>query len=68
MYFTSLFFLNRHVPSNYRVLFMQGGGTGQFAAVPLNLMSRSGKADYIVTGESQEGMAGGVAQERMERD
>lgn len=29
---------------------MQGGGTGQFAAVPLNLMSRTGKADYIVTG------------------
>ncbi|XP_063605860.1 probable phosphoserine aminotransferase [Penaeus indicus] len=39
-----------NVPSNYKVLFLQGGGTGQFAAVPLNLMSRSGKADYIVTG------------------
>ncbi|KAG7159858.1 Phosphoserine aminotransferase-like, partial [Homarus americanus] len=38
------------VPDNYRVLLMHGGGTGQFAAVPLNLMSRTGKADYIVTG------------------
>lgn len=38
------------VPGNYKLLFMQGGGTGQFAAVPLNLISRTGKADYIVTG------------------
>lgn len=37
------------VPANYRVLFMQGGGTGQFAAVPLNLM-RHGRADYVVSG------------------
>jgi len=39
------------VPANYSVLFMPGGGTGQFSAGPLNLMSRRGKADYIVTGE-----------------
>lgn len=39
-----------NVPANYRVMFLQGGGTGQFAAVPLNLISRTGKADYIVTG------------------
>jgi len=32
------------------VLFLQGGGTGQFAAVPMNLIGRTGKADYIVTG------------------
>lgn len=38
------------VPEGYKVLFLQGGGTGQFAAVPMNLMSRTGKADYIVTG------------------
>jgi phosphoserine aminotransferase len=38
------------VPDNYKILFMQGGGTGQFAAVPLNLLSKSGKADYVVTG------------------
>ncbi|XP_037092256.1 probable phosphoserine aminotransferase [Pollicipes pollicipes] len=37
------------VPDNYRVLFMQGGATGQFAAVPLNL-SLTGKADYFITG------------------
>ncbi|MBS5450921.1 MAG: 3-phosphoserine/phosphohydroxythreonine transaminase [Coriobacteriia bacterium] len=37
------------IPDTYRVLFMQGGGTGQFAAVPLNLM-RHGVADYIVSG------------------
>ncbi|KAK7791835.1 hypothetical protein R5R35_001250 [Gryllus longicercus] len=38
------------VPDNYKILFMQGGGTGLFAAVPLNLMSRTGSADYFVTG------------------
>ncbi|PIK45890.1 putative phosphoserine aminotransferase-like isoform X1 [Apostichopus japonicus] len=37
------------VPSNYQILFLQGGGTGQFSAIPLNLMTK-GKADYIVTG------------------
>ncbi|BAK48155.1 MAG: 3-phosphoserine/phosphohydroxythreonine transaminase [Eubacterium sp.] len=37
------------IPDNYTVLFLQGGGTAQFAAVPLNLM-RNGKADYIITG------------------
>jgi phosphoserine aminotransferase len=37
------------LPSNYRVLFVQGGGTGQFAAVPMNLM-RTGTAAYIETG------------------
>lgn len=39
-----------NVPDNYKILFMQGGGTGLFAAVPLNLMNRTGSADYIVTG------------------
>ncbi|KAK4291560.1 hypothetical protein Pmani_035620 [Petrolisthes manimaculis] len=42
------------VPDNYRMLFMQGGATGQFAAVPLNLLSRTGKADYITTGTWSE--------------
>lgn len=37
------------VPSNYKILFVQGGASTQFAAVPLNL-SVKGKADYIVTG------------------
>lgn len=41
-----------NIPDNYKVLFLQGGGNGQFAAVPLNLMNfKPGcKADYIVTG------------------
>ncbi|XP_012276769.1 probable phosphoserine aminotransferase [Orussus abietinus] len=39
-----------NVPDNYKILFMQGGGTGLFAAVPLNLMYKTGSADYIVTG------------------
>ena len=37
------------VPGNYKILFVQGGASTQFAAVPLNL-SVSGKADYILTG------------------
>ncbi|XP_074661163.1 phosphoserine aminotransferase-like [Tubulanus polymorphus] len=40
------------IPDNYKVLFLQGGGSGQFAAIPMNLMNlRPGRrADYIVTG------------------
>ncbi|XP_063824151.1 probable phosphoserine aminotransferase [Ostrinia nubilalis] len=38
------------VPANYKILFLAGGGQGQFAAVPLNLISRTGTADYVVTG------------------
>lgn len=38
------------VPDNYSVLFLQGGATLQFSAVPMNLLSRHGKADYAVTG------------------
>ena len=37
------------IPANYKVLFMQGGGTQQFAMVPMNLM-RTGCADYVLTG------------------
>ena len=37
------------IPDNYKVLFIQGGATLQFSAIPLNLM-KSGAADYIVTG------------------
>ncbi|MFH7587985.1 3-phosphoserine/phosphohydroxythreonine transaminase [Oceanimonas smirnovii] len=39
------------IPDNYKVLFLQGGGRGQFAAVALNLMGKNAKADYIVTGQ-----------------
>ena len=38
-----------NIPDNYKILFMQGGATTQFAAIPLNLM-KNGKADYIVSG------------------
>ncbi len=39
------------IPENYKILFLQGGASTQFAAVPLNLMNGSGKADYVVTGQ-----------------
>jgi len=39
-----------NVPKNYKVLFLQGGGAGAFAAVAMNLMGRTGCADYMVTG------------------
>ena len=38
------------IPENYRVLFLQGGATLQFAAVPLNLATPDQVADYVVTG------------------
>ena len=39
-----------HVPDNYHILFLQGGASTQFSMVPLNLIGRTGKADYAVTG------------------
>src|SRR5436305_14558029 len=39
------------VPANYKVLFMQGGAIGENAIVPLNLIGRNGKADYVLTGD-----------------
>ena len=39
-----------HVPDNYHILFLQGGASTQFSMVPLNLMGRTGRADYAVTG------------------
>lgn len=38
------------IPDNYRVLFLQGGATLQFAMVPMNLMKKNGKAAYFLTG------------------
>jgi phosphoserine aminotransferase len=38
------------IPSNYKVLFLQGGASLQFSMVPLNLLPAGGSADYIVTG------------------
>ena len=39
-----------HIPDNYKVLFLQGGSSQQFAMIPMNLM-KNGVADYIVTGQ-----------------
>jgi phosphoserine aminotransferase len=39
------------IPATYKVLFLQGGATLQFAQVPMNLLRGKGKADYVVTGE-----------------
>lgn len=38
------------IPGNYKVLFLQGGASQQFAMIPMNLM-KNGEADYIVTGQ-----------------
>ncbi len=40
-----------NIPENYKVLFLQGGASTQFAAIPLNFMNKSGKADYIISGQ-----------------
>ena len=39
------------VPAHYKVLFLAGGATLQFAQIPMNLLGASGKADYVLTGE-----------------
>ena len=39
------------IPDNYKVLFLQGGASSQFAMLPLNLMNGSGKADFVITGQ-----------------
>jgi phosphoserine aminotransferase len=38
------------IPDSYKILFLQGGATQQFGMVPMNLLARKGKADYIITG------------------
>jgi phosphoserine aminotransferase len=46
------------VPDDYRLLFLQGGATTQFAMVPLNLLGERGSADYVNTGSwSQKAIA-----------
>ena len=39
-----------NIPDSYRILFLQTGASGQFSAIPLNLIGRTGRADYAVTG------------------
>ena len=40
-----------NIPENYKVLFLQGGASTQFAMIPMNLMTGSGKADFVITGQ-----------------
>ncbi|MBR6766505.1 MAG: 3-phosphoserine/phosphohydroxythreonine transaminase [Clostridia bacterium] len=44
-----------NIPEEYAVLFLQGGATQQFAAIPMNLMTGSGKADYVDSGNFAHG-------------
>jgi len=39
------------IPDNYKVLFLQGGASSQFAMVPMNLMTKNRKADYVLSGQ-----------------
>ena len=43
------------IPENYRILFLQGGATGMFAALAMNLGNKNGAADYAVTGNFSGG-------------
>ena len=40
-----------NIPDNYKVLFLQGGASTQFAAIPMNMMTKNKKADYVITGQ-----------------
>ena len=40
-----------HVPDNYKVLFLQGGGSSQFTMIPMNLANKNKKCDLVVTGQ-----------------
>ena len=40
-----------NIPENYKVLFLQGGASTQFAAIPHNFMNKNGKADFVITGQ-----------------
>ena len=40
-----------NIPDNYKVLFLQGGASTQFAMIPMNLMTKNGKADFVITGQ-----------------
>ena len=44
-----------HIPADYEVLLLQGGATGQFAAIPLNLLGAGQCADYIDSGNFAHG-------------
>jgi phosphoserine aminotransferase len=44
-----------NIPSNYKVLFLQGGASLQFSMVPMNLLPKGKSADYILTGSWGQG-------------
>ena len=44
-----------NIPEEYAVLFLQGGATAEFAAIPMNLMGKNGKADYVDSGNFAHG-------------
>ena len=63
-----------NIPDNYKVLFLQGGASTQFSAVPMNLINRTGKADYgskayadSKEGKSAVGMALSQLQENQQQ-
>ena len=39
------------IPDNYKVMFLQGGASTQFAMIPLNFLNGSGKCDCVITGQ-----------------
>lgn len=43
------------IPANYKVLFLQGGGKGEFSLIPLNLLRGNTRADYVDTGHWSSG-------------
>lgn len=47
----SLFREVLNIPDNYKILFLQGGASSQFAMVPMNLMNKNKKADFVLTGQ-----------------
>lgn len=49
------------VPSNYRILFLQGGASLQFSMVPMNFLPSGGSADYVLTGAWGKKAAGEAA-------
>ena len=48
-----------HIPDNYKVLFIQGGATLQFAMIPMNLM-KNGVACYVETGAWSKKAGSGI--------
>ncbi len=48
---SALFYELMDIPENYKVLFLQGGASTQFAMMPLNLYSEKKKADFVITGQ-----------------